>query len=139
VGNGGDQILQDVSRQREFGEDEQIRLLDFGLFDETQVLFEIRFDIPQFSPDLREGKIKFHRQNLTTNTAPFGQPSLILHPISDGHSNNCHLSTTNGVTCDGIDYATVTNARSGFPEQYARSIGAYSAWAPASESDNSGS
>ena len=63
--DGGNQILQDIPREREFREYEKVCLLGFGLFDVIQMLFEIGVDIPQFGGDLCEGKVKFHRQNLT--------------------------------------------------------------------------
>ncbi len=60
VRNGGHQILQDVSRQRKFGENNQICILRFGFGNQAQVFVQICLDIPQGSVDLGKGKVEFH-------------------------------------------------------------------------------
>ena len=53
MGDGRDDVLQNVTREGKFGEDEQVGVLRFGLFDEVEMLLEVGLDVPQVSGDLR--------------------------------------------------------------------------------------
>ena len=53
VRHGRDDVLQNVTREGKFGEDEQVGVLRFGLFDEVEMLLEVGLDVPQVSGDLR--------------------------------------------------------------------------------------
>src|SRR5687768_4565396 len=66
VGDRGNQILHDITRQRKLRENDQVGVLFPGLLDVVEVLFEICFDVPQFCSDLCKSKIEFHPPNLTT-------------------------------------------------------------------------
>jgi hypothetical protein len=47
VRNRGNQILDDISCERKFGEHNKISFFPFGLLDVIKMFFEIGFDIPK--------------------------------------------------------------------------------------------